>query len=71
MTGWMKRIGLLAIALAGAVAVASSSARAQTEELGRPDAASVSETYQRVFGVPLSPDVQQMSQSGTRGGSNE
>ena len=40
----MKRIGLLAIALAGAVAVASSAARAQTEELGRPDAASVSET---------------------------
>ena len=58
-------------ALGGRSPVAAALMDAWASGLGEADAASVSETYQRVFGVPLSPDSQPASQSGTRGGSNE
>ena len=59
-------------ALGGRSAVAAALMDAWASGLSEADAASVSETYQRVFGRPLSPDAPQPSQSGTsRGGSNE
>lgn len=60
-----------AAALGGRSPVAAALMDAWASGLSEADAASVSETYQRVFGVPLSPDSQPASQSGTRGGSNE
>ena len=58
-------------ALGGRSAVAAALMDAWASGLSETDAASVSETYQRVFGVPLSPDMQAPQPQAAGGGSNE
>lgn len=60
-----------AAALGGRSPVAAALMDAWASGLSETDAASVSETYQRVFGVPLSPDVQAPQAPAAGGGSNE
>ena len=60
-----------AAALGGRSPVAAALMDAWASGLGEADAASVSETYQRVFGMPLSPDAQAPQAAPAGGGSNE